>query len=63
MVQSCGQLRGAVGACGDEIGTLSDSAIGAIADWTGIQMEVDVEIRPGGGCVHSCRIDTCILSS
>lgn len=32
MVQSCGQLKGAVGACGDEIGTLSESAYGAIAD-------------------------------
>jgi len=32
MVQSCGQLKCAVGACGDEIGTLSESAIGKIAD-------------------------------
>ena len=28
ILQSCGQLKSAVGACGDEIGTLGDSAIG-----------------------------------
>ena len=32
MVQSCGQLKSAVGACGDEIGTLGESAVGATTD-------------------------------